>query len=81
MKSVDWPGVIMDLRRMGYSSTRIHAMCGVDECVVRQLSCGATKEPLYSNGAALLELWLDVTRRVQGAGHRGAQARRVEARA
>lgn len=66
MRSVDWPGVIMDLRRMGYSSTRIHAMSGVDECVVRQLSCGATKEPLYSNGAALLKLWAEATRKVSG---------------
>lgn len=66
MKSVDWPRVIMDLRRMGYSSRRVHAACGVDEFVVRQLSCGATREPLYSNGAALLKLWAEATRKVSG---------------
>lgn len=54
--TVDWPKVISDIRIKGMQVKAIASRVGVAPTTLWNLSAGATREPCYSVGVALLEL-------------------------
>lgn len=54
--TVDWPEVILDLRRKGIQNRKIASYTGVSPQTVSNLLNGATREPCYSVGVKILEM-------------------------
>lgn len=54
--SIDWTGLIFELMKTGLSGAQIARKIGCFPTTLNTLKNGGTKQPLYSTGAALINL-------------------------
>lgn len=53
---MDWPSILKDLSARGLTQQQIAERCGVAQGTVSDLARGATKDPAFQFGQALLAL-------------------------
>lgn len=60
---MDWKKIITDIMAAGITQPQIAKQCGCSQATVSELATGATSQPRYSLGAALLVLHKRKTKR------------------
>ena len=60
---INWPEVVLDLRRNSLTHEQIGRHCGADKHWVHRLLNIPGTEPFYGRGVLLLTLWMEHTGR------------------